>query len=134
MSDRKIHEALAAHLADMAPEIATAWPNTDFTPPADGSAYQEAWFMPARNRNRNIRNGALHQGIYQVNLCYPAASGSDDVMARAVLLQAHFDPTQRIQYQGIEVRIRVEPSIAAQPLERPGYYVLPVTIEYESII
>lgn len=137
MSDPRIRTALELHLAAMAPQILTAYQNQNFTPPTSASKlpYQEAWLMPARNRGMTVKRGTtLHRGIFQINLCYPAAQGTQGAESRGAALQQHFDAaTTKLTQGGITVRI-TEKATIGQPLDtRPGFFVIPVSIPYESI-
>lgn len=139
MSDPRIRAALEAHLAALpADPLPTAWQNwsdpDNPIPPVDGGPHQEAFILPADNSGENLKNTTtLHKGIFQVNLCYPAGVGTSAVEQRALLLQNHFNAAgPKLEGAGIAVRITKKPSIA-RPMDRPGLYVVPVSIPYESI-
>lgn len=132
MSDPRIRQALETHLAAL-DNMPTAYQNVEFDPPA-GVPFQEAYVLPAPGRTLGLRQKTtLHRGIFQVNLCYPAGSGAGDVEARGKLLQAHFSPSETVlESGGVKVRIAGKPVIGAPVPGRPGLYVVPVSIRYES--
>jgi hypothetical protein len=133
MSDPRIRAALEAHLEDLAPPLATAWENRDFDPP-DGAPYQEAFMLPGPNKTVGLsQRTAINIGVFQVNLCYPSRAGAEAVEARGKALQDHFNPeTTVLESDGIKVRIQGRPVVGASVPGRPGRYVVPVSIRYES--
>lgn len=135
MSDPRIRAALEAHLDALEPPLATAWQNREFEP-TDDAPYQEAYAIPGPNRTLGLKQRTtLNRGIFQVNLCYPSGGETDEVEARARLVQVHFHPSSTVLIgDGVEVRIAGLPVIGAPVPGRPGRYVVPVSIRYESII
>lgn len=135
MTQSNIIRALEIHLGELSPDLPTAYPNVkDFTPPP-GLPYQECFVLSAKGRARGLRQKtALHLGIFQVNLCYPAGSGTGDVDARADLLIEHFRPADTVlEFGGTKVRFRGFGTKASPIPGRPGLYVIPVSFTYESI-
>lgn len=134
MTQSNIRRALEIHLDELSPALATAYQNVEFTP-APGQAYQECFVLPAKGRARGLRQKtALHLGIFQVNLCYPAGSGTGDVDERADLLIEHFRPADTVlEFGGTKVRFRGFGTKASPIPGRPGLYVIPVSFTYESI-
>lgn len=138
MSDPNIRAALEAHLETLAPALPTAWQNRDFDPAAEapnGAPYQEAFVLPGPSRPVDLRQRrAINIGVFQINLCYPTGAGADAVEARGKLIRTHFDPaTTVLESAGVKVRIAGRPVIGAPIEGRPGRYVVPVSIRYESI-
>jgi len=137
MTQSNIRRALELHLGAATPDLPTAMQNDDFDPadPDTPPPYQECFVIPARGKARGLRQKtALHLGIFQVNLCYPAGSGTGDVDARADLLIEHFRPADTVlEFGGTKVRFRGF-GVKAGPIPgRPGLYVVPVSFTYESI-
>ncbi|TWI69058.1 uncharacterized protein DUF4128 [Pseudoduganella lurida] len=134
MSDPRIRAALDTQLMTLPDSPRVAWQNEDFTPTA-GQAYLEAWLLPARNQSANIRSTTtVHRGVYQVNVCCPQGDGTGPAETISAQLQALFDPTAPpLEFAGVPVRITRKPDVG-QPLDgRPGFFVIPVSISYESI-
>lgn len=134
MSDPRIRAALDTRLMTLAGSPPVAWQNEDFAPVV-GQAYLEAWLLPARNQSANVRSSTtLHRGVYQVNVCYPDGDGTAPAETLGLQLQELFDPRAApLEFEGIRVRVTRKPDVG-QPLDgRPGFFVVPVSITYESI-
>lgn len=134
MTQSNIRRALEIHLGALSPDLPTAIENVDYKPVA-GQPYQECFVLAARPRTIGIRQKrALHSGIFQVNLCYPAGSGTGDVEARADLLVQHFRPVDTVlEFEGTKVSFSGFGQKANPVGGRPGLYVLPVSFRYKSI-
>jgi len=132
VKDQKIRQALETHLASMQPPLMTIYQNRA-EPPGfiANNAHQKVFVLPAPNVAYGLREKTtLQSGIFQVNLCYPAGIGTYEVETRSAALAEHFKG-QILEAEGVKVRIRGTPSIAAPVSVSP--YVVPVTIRYESI-
>jgi hypothetical protein len=129
-----IRAALETYLATLAPALETAVQNVEFEPPAADVPYQECYLLTAPGRGVGLRQRTtLNRGIFQVNLCYPAGAGAGGAESRGKALQAHFPPNLVID-AGDEGKIRItgQPVVGAEVPGRPGRYVVPVSIRYES--
>lgn len=133
MSESSIRAALELHLAAIADPMPTVYQNK--TPSASFDAtrpHQKAYLLPATNQSFGLsEKTTLHRGIFQVSLCYPTGNGTIAVEARGKAIQAHFYAGRVLEHNGVKVRIRGKPSIAAAVSLSP--YVVPVSIRYESI-
>jgi len=133
----RIRPALEQHLAAMPGVLPVAHQNWPF--PGEGQErpdrYLECYLIPARNRSMSLRyKTALHSGIFQINVSYPAAIGAGQAEQMAAQLQAHFAPGGlALEFGGITVRITGKPDVGSPLDHRPGQYVIPVSISYESI-
>ena len=127
-----IRQALETHLAALEPELQTVWQNRDPDPGFDSNAaHQKAFLLPVATVAKGLRQKTeLHSGIFQVNLCYPAGIGTNDVESRGAALKEHFKG-RKLEAEGVTVSIVGIPSIAAPVNLSP--YVVPVTIRYASI-
>lgn len=134
MSDPRIRNALEAHLAALAPVLPTAWQNVEFDAPSDGSPYQEAYVLSGPNRTVGLKQRtAIHAGIFQVNLCYAAGDGAAAAELRGKLTKEHFNPaTVLYGVDGLKIRIKGQPVIGDPVGGRPGRFVVPVSIRFES--
>ncbi|WP_338762001.1 phage tail terminator-like protein [Massilia sp. METH4] len=136
MSIDKIRCALESHAASMPGALPIAGQNFAF--PAEGQQlpdrYMEFRLLPARNYSPGLRQAStLHRGIFQINLAYPAAIGTRQIEQMAAQIQARFwSPRVEPEFDGVAVRITEKPDVGAPLDHRPGYYVIPVSISYES--
>lgn len=132
----RIRRALETHLAAMPGVLPIAYQNWPF--PAEGEEkpdqHLECFVLPARNRSPDFeQETTLHRGIFQINVSYPAAIGAGPAGQMAAQLQAHFAPGgPALEFGGIAVRITEKPDVGTA-FDRPGCWVIPVSISYESI-
>jgi hypothetical protein len=132
MSLPQIRRALEKHLAALTPAVPTAWDNVTFSPPADGSVYQEVKFVP------NEPNGEMmdtltfiEQGLLQVSVFYPQGKGPRDSDNRVDALRSHFRRGTTLVEGGVSTIITRVPSVAAGlPME--GQWRVPVTIYWQA--
>jgi hypothetical protein len=133
MTDFLIRAALESRLKTLTPAIPIVWqvktPAKTFNPK---DPYIKAFLMPASNRTLGLsEKTTVHKGIFQVSLCYPTGFGMRDVEAMAAAVQQHFPAGLVLEAEGVKVRIRGKPDIAADlGVESP--LVVPVSIRYES--
>lgn len=129
-----IRKAFEVALATMLPPLPTVYENRQ--PPAGfdaTQAHQKCWLLPAENRSLGLsEKTTLQKGIFQVNLCYPSGKGTLDADQRAAFLQTTFYAGRELVADGVKVRVRGMPSIAAASSLSP--YTVPVSIRYESYI
>jgi hypothetical protein len=128
MSDLSIRQALEARLDAMAPPLATAYENSDFTP-VGGTPYQRVHLMPAEPDNPTMDSFRRLQGFFQVTLFYPQSAGSADVMARAEAVRAQFPHKLSLVKDGVTVQIDGTPYIMAGFADGDRWAV-PVRIPY----
>lgn len=134
MSAVAIQTALEVALAAISPALPTAHENNGFAKPADGSAYQEAWFLPAKPEALEASGRwRREQGIFQVTLKYPPKGGSLAAKTRADLIQSTFYHGRAIVGTGVVVQIGAPPEIGAGRNE-DDRYVVPVKIPFYSNI
>lgn len=134
MANSDIFAALCSHLADLvlSPALPVAWPNVDFTPPANG--YLAASHFPASvNQIETGANGRdRYRGILQVSVFKKHGIGAiSGGMAAANSVAAHFDRGSYIETAGgLFVRIRSTPFVG--PGFKDGsYWQTPVSVLYE---
>jgi len=132
MSMPQIRRALEKHLASLDPPVPTAWDNVGFSPPADGSVYQEARFVPnAPNDEMMDTLTYIEQGFLQVALFYPQGKGPRDADNRVDALRTHFRRGTTLTENGIDTIITGVPEVAAGlPVE--GQWRVPVTIYWQA--
>lgn len=129
MSVVAIRAALESALNAMSPAISTAWENMQFTPPAAGTAYQQAHILFARPNNIVI--GTEHQelGFMQVKLMYPVQAGPAAAAARAELLRTTFARGNTLTSGSVKVIISDTPEVMPGQNE-DGRYAVAVKIRF----
>ena len=134
MSLPQIRRALEKHLAALEPAVPTAWDNVQFSPPADGSVYQEARFVPNEPNGEMMDTlSYIELGFLQVALCYPQGKGPRDAENRVDALRAHFRRGTSLVDGGVTTDIIRVPAVAAGvPVE--GQWRVPVTIYWQAQI
>ena len=134
MSLPLIRRALEKRLAALSPSMPTAWDNVEFDPAANPTGYQRANLLPAATDNPTLSQvRKIERGIFQVTLFYPERAGAGDAEARAQLLRNHFPAGLVLTEGGIKVRIVRTPSVAP-PMPEPGWYAVPISIRYQTIL
>ncbi len=135
MSEAKIKEAFEVALAEVSAEIQTVYQGRDPGPGFDAALpYQKPFLLPASNQTLGLSEKTTrHNGIFQVNLCYPSGTlGTTGADERAAALQSIFYAGRILVADGVKVRVRGKPNIAAQIDYSP--YTVPVSIRYEVFI
>lgn len=72
------------------------------------------------------------RGIYQVDVHYQAGKGAAAALAIADQLAAHFKPVQLLQAGSRTVTISKSPAIASGYPDENGWYIIPVSIMWQS--
>jgi hypothetical protein len=131
MSRALISSILAQRLAAFTPVMPIAWENTTFKPTV-GVPWLKPTLMigsarPATlGRNRYV----LHQGIFQIDVVFPAASeavqGAGNLNRRADELTAWFPPGLNL-FSGA-VRVTVEYAETARATEQPDWFSVPLSV------
>jgi hypothetical protein len=135
MSEPSIKLAFEQALGAISTGLPTVYQGRDTPPGFDQSqAHQKAFLLPAENETLGLQEKTTrHKGIFQVNLCYPSGTrGTTEADQRAVALQSAFYAGRELIADGVKVRVRGKPNIAAPVAVSP--YTVPVSIRYESII
>ncbi len=131
MSD-PLRDALEEHLTALDAAFPTAWENKTFKPVID-TPYQRAFLLRAEPQTPTLKQRlTLLRGVFQVSLCYPAGTGTDEPEARAKLLKDHFPPLLVLTNGGVSLKIEGEAKIGGA-INEPGWYVVPVDIRFVSI-
>ncbi len=129
MSVAKVRTALEIALHTMAPALATAWENQNFSP-TPGVPYQAAHLLAATPDNSTMGDGHYRErGILQVSLNYPVNSGTAAAMARAELIRTTFFRGASFTSSGVTTRISATPVIGRGMVVNDRW-VLPVSISY----
>ncbi len=132
MSLPQIRRALEKHLAALTPGVPTAWDNVSFSPPADGSVYQEARFVPNEPNGEMMDSLTyIEQGFMQVALFYPQGKGPRDAENRVDALRTHFRRGTTLVEGGVSTIITRVPTVAAA-VPADGQWRVPVTIYWQA--
>lgn len=133
MSEALVRQALEVRLAAIASPLPTAWENADFTPPADGAAWQRVDLLRAEPENPEFGPMKRLLGVLQVTLFYPASDGPGDADAKAVAIADWFKRGTTLAQGGVTVTIDKTPYV--MPGFRDGNsWAVPVRIPYYSNI
>lgn len=132
MSEVSIRAALEKRLNAMAPAIATALENVQFTPPAEDVPYQMVHLMRAEPENPEMGvTFSRSLGVFQVTLLYPRTKGPGVAEARAEAIKQWFPRGLTLTQGGVQVIIDRTPYVM------PGFadgdrWAVPVRIQYFS--
>jgi hypothetical protein len=135
MSEPTIRKAFESALAAISADLPTIYQGRDLPVGFDATrAHQKCWLLPAENETLGLlEKTTRHKGIFQVNLCYPSGTqGTTEADLRAAALQSSFYAGRELVTDGVKVRVRGKPNIAAPVAMSP--YTVPVSIRYEAII
>jgi hypothetical protein len=134
---KKIRQALETALNTWAsaqsPAVPVAWQNRAYTPTL-GARYVQANILPAETENPSL--GDDHKrfiGIFQVLIYSPDNKGAGDAETLAESLFTTFARGESFAASTVTVRILDSPSVLPS-FNDNGWYVLPVSIRYQSDI
>lgn len=133
MSNKDIRAGLETRLAEIAPALATAYENMQYSP-AGNVPFQRVYLLPATSSNPSI--GALlyrASGIFQVTLFYPLNKGPGPAEARAELIFDKFKRGSTMIAGGVLITIDQSPSILQATVDGDRW-ALPVQIPYRANI
>ena len=130
--EASILNAFMHRINDLGLALPIAWPNVDFTPPADGK-YIAVSFMPNTATRVAITSGTPHRrvGLLQLSVFWPRGAGVYDPMAKADEIAAGFPADLILLGAGVRVRITKTPDIAGPLVEDHAVHI-PVTVSWES--
>lgn len=136
MSRIRIRKALETALGALSPAIATAWENVNFTPPSPPTGqttpppYQKVTLSFAEPRNTEFGPVYQEQGYMQVQLVYPAGTGSATAEARAAMIRSAFPRGATFTADGQTVMVNLTPNILPGFTADDGRYVLTVRVPF----
>jgi hypothetical protein len=131
MTDSIIRAAFEKRLADMVPDLSTAYENKTFTPVA-GTPYQRVNLLPGDPDN-SPHAIYFEQGIFQITLCYPLNTGPGAAEARVGAIKTWFALGTTMLESGVTTRV------TSTPRRGPAYdegdrYCIPVSVSYQAQI
>lgn len=131
MTISKIQIALEKSVNNIAPALATKWPNTR---PIMTLPYQDVFFFFAPPVHEEYSTG-LHRidGLLQINLFYGIFKGKSEAMARAELIRSAFQRGSSHSHDNVVVNISRSPYIKPS-VEENDRFMIPIDIEFYSYI
>jgi hypothetical protein len=123
-----IDDALLTRCAAIATPV--AYPERDFSPPADGK-YSEVKVFHNAPAWEAVGEGAQDQGLLQINVVWPKAQGIVKPMKAAADVMALFPKGAAYSSGGLTVRITAAP-YATAPIVEPSRVIVPVTIPWSA--
>lgn len=131
-TETKIAEALLGAVAavTLTPALPVAWPNVDFSPPADGP-YLKVEHSPGEPSaaSSGAEGYTRYVGILQVAVVARKNSGTITPTKAAAEIAAAFEIGTSIDADGVTVRIDRPPRVAP-PVTGDSWVRYPVTIQY----
>lgn len=130
-TETDITRALFGHLAalTLSPAHPVAWPNVQFTPPADGR-FLRANDVPATNTALAVAHDGVNdmRGLLQVDVFGPLAEGVEAQRLAASAVAAHFKRGTTFFFSA--GRIEVRSAVVGGGIQSDGRYMIPVTVNY----
>lgn len=133
MSIINIRAALETALNSVVPSIATAWENSEFTPPATNIPYQRAYLLLAKPDNFEQGRNYAEIGLFHIKLLYPKSTGSNAISARCEVLRNLFHRGATFISSGIRVIVTLTPEIVSEPMDGDRFS-MSVKIPFSSFI
>ena len=136
MSQALIDAALETALNGITPALATAWENVPFTP-VPGTPYQAVYIIPAEPNELGHKTTMEYNGIMQVSLFYPLATGASTKYMGKAAARAQAKLITDMFYRSADfvsggVRVYIKKSWQGQGRNEGDRYHLPVKIYYKS--
>jgi len=128
-----LETALNTWSLDQSTVVPIAWPNKSYTPTI-GTKYIKANILTAETENPSLGDDhKRYPGIFQLLLYMPDNKGSGDATRLADNLCEEFKRGKSFTASTVTVRILNSPSVLPS-FNDNGWYVLPVSIRYQSDI
>lgn len=130
--ESRILDGLLTRLSTLtlSPVMEVAWPDKDFTPPAQG--YLRPSLVP--NTVSQVTLGDTgknrHRGLFQISVFWKRNAGEIVAREKADLVAVHFKRGTTITNGGLNIRI-YRPPVVAQTFTDGSYSHTPVTISYQ---
>lgn len=136
MSDTLIRQAFEGRLNAWAkartPALPIAFEDWEFTPPADGGTYLQAYLLPAATDSQDLEGAHTEfRGVFQVSIVTKAGSGRGAASAIADELRMLFPNNLDITRSGLTVFVR-SPLATASPIAGDTTTTLPTSLQYRA--
>jgi hypothetical protein len=133
--ETNIQNALLKRVQSLTTTLPIAWPNLDFTPPADGSPYLAVRILP--NRNERVFLGSndptYRQGILQINVVTQYNKGPSASVETAGQIALHFPQDLVLRESGVNVQLTKAPDVGSAVANPNGTnWLVPISIYYEA--
>jgi hypothetical protein len=112
------------------PDALTAWPNTQFTKPADGvTPWANITHLPNQPEALAYDTND-HTGIMQIDVMYAGNTGTGYGSSKVDAIGAYFRAGRRFDYNGQIVQI-ISLGVSGG-LDDMGWWMVPVTVTYRA--
>lgn len=130
---KALESRLNTYATGRSPAIDVAWPNSGYTP-TTGTEYLRPTLLPGRSRAATAGSSGqqFHQGIFQVDIFWPANEGSGGALSEADAIIDHFKRGTNLSASGFTVRIDDDVYVLPANVE-PDWYQVPVNIGFYAI-
>jgi len=130
--EENIEQALFAYVRDHV-TLPIAWPNVEFTPPAD---HQYVAVTHFRNQNERLYlrgNEQRRQGILQLSLVSLLGVGPSPSLAVAAEIIEDFPQDTIMISEGVRVRITRQPDTMSG-IQSDVSWIIPISVYYEAFV
>ncbi|EJM92408.1 phage tail terminator-like protein [Pseudomonas sp. GM67] len=136
MSDKIIRSLFEGRLKTWAtarvPALPIAYEDVDFTPPADGSPYLQAFLLPANTTSEDLEGKhTAYRGVFQVSVVTKAGSGRGAAESIADEIAALFPNNLALTKTTFTVYVR-SPMATASPQQGDTTTTLPLSFTYRA--
>lgn len=132
-TEGRLFEALMTRAAGLSVlSLPIAWPNVNFTPPAD-QKYLRVQYEPNTTRRQWIASDGVHRylGLMQVSVFWPKGAGEAAPREISGQVAAHFPCDLIMVEDTIEVRVMERPNVADMLIEDAVVHI-PIMIPFEA--
>ena len=134
MSLKEQQSLLATHLETLSGiPSAIDYPDSQFTPPDDGSTFLRVRFIPSQPRRIGLTPTSINTSEYSILVMAPAKrTQSDALLAEAI--RDHFPADLIFEGTGENTRVQVEPTIwQGYDDTKRARWVIPVSVYLETL-
>lgn len=129
----KIHQLLDQRLNDGSFGLDIAWENISFTPPND-SPYLRPTFLPGGLAAFGLEIGSSNEidGVYQIDLFYPAGAGAGAARRQADTILDQFRRGVTLTDSGSGVSVHLRESYRNPGIQETDWYQIPIVVTWKS--
>lgn len=136
MSDTLIRAAFETRLYAWAnartPSLPIAFEDVEFTPPADGGTYLQAYLLPSNTDSTDLEGAhTLYQGVFQISIVTAAGQGRGAASAIADEIRALFPNNSGLSQSGMTVYV-MSPLSTASAIQGDTTTALPTSFRYRA--
>lgn len=126
---RDVHIALDRRLSEKNETLDIAWENIKYTP-TKGTAYIRPTVLMSPSNLLDLNKTQYYNGIYQIDIFYPAGEGSGNALEKADELTEHFKEQTEIDSNSTTIYIK-HVSRVPQPQFDGPWYIISIEINFE---